>query len=134
MPWLSIIMFIVSFFLAGGSKPENRAKAAAIALGVGAATYGISHYTDWGTENLGAIDGVTMSGSGTDATATTANGVTSGNSSAQTSGSSGFWQTVGGVLANPIVAGAGVAAALGISPSTLALIAFGLGAYFLMKD
>lgn len=142
MPWLSIVMALVSFFLAGGSKPENRAKAAAIGLAAGTATYGITHYTDWGKENLGSLDGVTVSGGGeTDnvkqPTVTNASGVpvNLGNNAASTNGSTGLFSAIGGALSNPVVAGAtGLAAGSAMSGTTLMWIAIGLGVFLILKD
>lgn len=142
MPWLSIVVTLISFFLAGGSKPENRAKAAAIGLAAGAATYGITHYTDWGKENLGNLDGVVVKGGGEGSniktpTATNAGGVpiTLGNNSAGSAGSTGLFGALGGALANPVVAGAtGLAAGSLISGKTLMWIALGLGAFLILKD
>lgn len=142
MPWLSIIMALVSFFLAGGSKPENRAKAAAIGLAAGAATYGVTHYTDWGKENLGSLDGVTVSGGGeTDSvknpTVANANGVpvNLGSNAASTNGSTGLFSAMGGALSNPVVAGAtGIAVGSSVSKTTLMWIAIGLGAFLILKD
>lgn len=139
MPWLSIIMALVSFFLAGGSKPENRAKAAAIGLGVGAATYGITHYTDWGQENLGNLDGVTVSeGDGVNGPVVTKpNGtvVPVSTSNPASSGSTGIWSALGGALVTPVGAGAtGLLAGSLISGTTLMWIALGLGAFLILKD
>lgn len=142
MPWLSIIVTLISFFAAGGSKPENRARAAAIGLAAGAATYGISHYTDWGKENLGRLDGVVVAGGGeTDVnkkpTATTSTGVPIpvGTSSPASSGSTGLFSAIGGALSNPVVAGAtGLAAGSLMSKNTLIWIALGLGAFLILKD
>lgn len=39
MPWLTIIMWIISFLAAGGTKSGNAGKAALVATGVAAATY-----------------------------------------------------------------------------------------------
>lgn len=39
MPWLTIIMWIISFLAAGGTKSGNAGKAALIATGAAAATY-----------------------------------------------------------------------------------------------
>lgn len=39
MPWLSIIMWVISFLAAGGTKSGNAGKAALVATGVAAATY-----------------------------------------------------------------------------------------------
>lgn len=142
MPWLSIIMALVSFFLAGGSKPENRAKAAAVGLAAGAATYGVTHYTDWGSKNLGSLDGVTVSGGGEGAsnktpTAATANGqpITLGNNSAGAAGSTGLFSAMGGALSNPVVAGAtGLAVGSSLSRKTLMWIAIALGTFLILKD
>lgn len=60
MPWLSIVMAIVTFFLAGGSEKENRGRALVAAGLAGAATYYVSHETEWGQRNLGEFDGVTV--------------------------------------------------------------------------
>lgn len=138
MPWLSIIMALVSFFLAGGSKPENRAKAAAIGLGVGAATYGVTHYTDWGRENLGQLDGVVVTdgdGKTPAVTSPTTGAVTPGASNPATSGSTGFWSSLGGAVSTPIGAAAVGAAAgtiFGLNP--LVLIGGGLALLLILKD
>lgn len=142
MPWLSIIVTLISFFLAGGSKPENRAKAAAIGLAAGTATYGITHYTDWGKANLGQLDGVTVTGGGEGdnvktPTATTAGGspINVGTGSAASGGSTGLFSALGGALSKPVVAGAtGLAAGSLISGNTLKWIAIGLGVFLILKD
>lgn len=56
MPWLSIIMSIISFFLA---KKNGASTGAALAVGglAGASTYYASHNTEWGKENLLKYDG-----------------------------------------------------------------------------
>lgn len=139
MPWLTIIMALVSFFMAGGSKKENRGKAAAVALGVGAATYGVTHYTDWGRENLGTLDGVTVSG-GNDSAVTTQNPDGSVRTPATTPtggiSSPGIWSTVGGWLSSPagqITTGAAGASLLGF-PKWVVWGGAALGAYLLLKD
>lgn len=60
MPWLTIIMALLSFFTAKKNGASNT-KAALIAGAVGAGTYYVSHETEWGRENLGALDGVDLS-------------------------------------------------------------------------
>lgn len=138
MPWLSIIMALVSFFLAGGSKPENRAKAAAIGLGVGAATYGITHYTDWGRENLGNLDGVTVTdgdGKSPVVTSPTTGVVTPGSGNPATGGSTGFWSSLGGAVSSPIGAAAvGVAAGTIFGLNPLIVIGGGLALLLILKD
>lgn len=138
MPWLSIIVALVSFFLAGGSKPENRAKAAAIGLAAGVATYGVTNYTDWGRENLGELDGVSVTdGDGKTPTVTspTTGVVIPGGVNPATSGSSGFWSRLGGAVSTPIGAAAAGAAAgsiFGLNP--LVLIGGALVLLLILKD
>lgn len=61
MPWLSIIMALLSFFISKKSGASNT-KAAITAGLVGAGTYYVSHETDWGRANLGDLDGVVTDG------------------------------------------------------------------------
>lgn len=58
MPWLSILMFLVTFFLSGGDEKKNRNKALVNAGLVAAGTYYTTHETDWGQRTLGEFDGV----------------------------------------------------------------------------
>lgn len=138
MPWLSIIVALVSFFLSGGSKPENRAKAAAIGLGVGAATYGITHYTDWGQENLGQLDGVSVTdgdGKTPVVTSPTTGVINPGTASPSTGGSTGFWSALGGAASTPIGAAAvGVAAGSIFGLNPVVLIGGALALILLLKD
>lgn len=64
IPWLTIVMALLSFFAAGGSKPENRGRALALAGLAGMATYQVTHNTEWGRDNLGSLDGVDVSSDG----------------------------------------------------------------------
>lgn len=52
-------MALVTFFLSGGQKKENRTRALLAAGLVGAGTYYVSHETEWGQRTLGEFDGVT---------------------------------------------------------------------------
>lgn len=63
IPWLSILMALLTFF---GSKKSGASNTqAAIAAGlVGAGTYYVSHETDWGKSNLGSLDGVASATAG----------------------------------------------------------------------
>lgn len=141
MPWLSIIMAVLSFFASGGAEKKNRGKAALVAAGVGAATYYTTHETDWGQENLGQFDGVEMTvdnaGNATASTGPTKAPVripTTG--STADSGAGGFWNTIGGWLKSPagqVTTGAAGAAALGV-PNWLLWGGIALGAYLLLKD
>lgn len=75
MPWLSILMALISFFTAKKSGASN-GTAAAIAGVAGLGTYAVTHYTDWGVENLGALDGVApQDGSDVTEAVTTVSGV-----------------------------------------------------------
>lgn len=133
-------MAILTFFAAGGNKKENRAKAALLAAGVGTATYATTHHTDWGRENLGALDGVELSASAggtvvktspTDGGSTI--GKAAGNSS--TSGSNGFWSSVSGWLTSPagqLATGTAAGKAVGI-PNWLLYGGLAAGAYLLLK-
>lgn len=58
MPWLSIIMAVLSFLI---TKKTTGSTAAAVAAGAlaGVGTYYVTHETDWGKTNLGSLDGVT---------------------------------------------------------------------------
>lgn len=58
MPWLTIIMALLSFFASKQSGASNT-KALAMAGLAGAGTYAVTHNTDWGAANLGSLDGVT---------------------------------------------------------------------------
>lgn len=63
MPWLTIIMALLSFFISKKSGASNT-KALLTAGLVGAGTYYVSHETDWGKANLGSLDGVASSTTG----------------------------------------------------------------------
>jgi len=69
MPWLSILMALLSFFSQKRDTPEQKRKAALVAGLVGAGTYYVSHETEWGREHLGQYDGViTSAPTGTEVT------------------------------------------------------------------
>lgn len=144
MPWLTIIMAIIAFFASGGAKKENRTRAALTALGVGAATYATTHYTDWGQENLGFLDGVEFTGTGTDTALTTEAGAsiikpttssTGGVGSTTTAGNTGLWNTISSWLSSPAgqaTSGAVGAKALGV-PNWMILAGVGVAALVIMK-
>lgn len=58
MPWLSIVLVLLSFFMSkkGGASNEKAMVTAGL---VGAGSYLVTHETDWGSANLGDLDGVT---------------------------------------------------------------------------
>lgn len=72
MPWLSIIMAILSYLLSMKDDPEKKSRAVAAAALAGLGTYYVSHETEWGRETLGDLDGVpTVNEVATAATAVT---------------------------------------------------------------
>lgn len=65
MPWLSIIMAIISFLSSLKKNPGDKGKAVAVGALAGLGTYYVSHETEWGKDNLGALDGVVPAPSAT---------------------------------------------------------------------
>lgn len=57
MPWLSLIMFLLSY-LASRKSGASGGQALAAGLVAGGLTYEVSHNTSWGRDNLGSLDGV----------------------------------------------------------------------------
>lgn len=57
MPWLSLIMFLLSY-LASRKTGASGGQALAAGLVAGGLTYEVSHNTSWGRDNLGSLDGV----------------------------------------------------------------------------
>lgn len=141
MPWLSIIMAILTFFLAGGANKEKRGTAALAALGVGAGTYALTHNTDWGKENLGWLDGVDIQVNPSGAVNATTGpvdpvrNIPNSTGKGEQAGTSGLWSTLGGWLNSPAgQASSGVAAASALGlPNWLVWGGLGLFAYALIK-
>lgn len=139
MPWLSIIVAVLVFFLAGGAKKEKRGRAALLAAGAGLGTYYVTHETEWGQENLGQWDGIEADVTGDGATMSNgpaAPKVPIGTGTTSDSGAGGFWNTVGGWLRSPagqVTTGAAGATALGV-PNWLLWGGVAVGAYLLLKD
>lgn len=63
MPWLTIILALLSFFAA---KKSGASTGGALLAGglAGAGTYWVTHETEWGQANLGALDGVAATPTG----------------------------------------------------------------------
>lgn len=130
MPWVTIIMAIISFLTAKKSGASN-GQAAAVAGVAGLGTYYVTHETEWGVKNLGELDGIkptspatttTPNADGTSSTTTKAGTqIVSGSGGVQvpaiTTGSSGVTGMLGKVgetiasNAPALVAGAAVGAA-----------------------
>lgn len=58
MPWLSIILGLLAFLSAKSNNPGNKSKALLAGVAAGAGTYAVTHNTDWGSSNLGSLDGL----------------------------------------------------------------------------
>lgn len=120
MPWLTIIVTLLSFFAAKKSGAST-SEALGVAALAGGATYAVTHYTDWGTTTLGEYDGVT---------ATTTDSATPSGQNVSTGTSTGLNPYIGSTL--PVIAGATGAAALS-SDKTLLWVGAALLALFLLK-
>lgn len=58
MPWLTIIMALISFFATKKATGGDNTRALAAAGIAGLGTYYVSHETEWGKSTLGQFDGV----------------------------------------------------------------------------
>lgn len=58
MPWLSLILALLTFLAASKSDPKNKSKALLAGAAVGLGSYSVTHGTDWGQANLGELDGL----------------------------------------------------------------------------
>lgn len=138
MPWLTILMMLISYFLQSRGSPEERRKAVLGALAAGAVTYTVTHDTEWGRDNLGMYDGVMQT---TDeglklATAAQQQAVTSGvpiDNDTPPKGTSA-WDVLKswGAAGVATVVGTAAVASGGLS-SILPLALLGLGAYLILK-
>lgn len=136
MPWLSILMAIISFVTAKKSGASN-GTAAAIAGVAGLGTYYVSHNTDWGVENLGSLDGVTSVPSTTPTGGNTAVVTPSGTIvPAVTSAATGAGSLLSGAVTayTPYLVGAAAGAAVSSSiPDWLKYGALALIAWSILK-
>lgn len=142
IPWLSIIFAVLTFLLSGGTKKGQAGRAALAAAGVGLGTYYVTHETDWGRENLGALDGVTTTkgpnggtqiSSGLKGDGSKLPNVAGGSAE---SGANAFWNSLGKWLTSPagqVSTGAAAGKALGV-PNWLLYGGAAVGAYLLLKD
>lgn len=143
MPWLSIIMALISFFVTKKKTNGNTAAALGAAALVGGATYYATHETDWGKENLGFLDGVTDSSGATVAAGTgnvpsSSTGTVTVPSAGTSTSTGGFWDGVTGVLKDwgptgtaLVVGTAGAVTSNG--KSWIWWAALGVGAFLLLK-
>lgn len=112
MPWLSIIMAIISFLATLKKDKSNVGRAALVGAAAGLGTYYVTHETEWGRTNLGSLDGVVTVEPGSDVTGpvSTTNGgvpvkVPVSQSANTSTGSSGQWWNVIGDNLVPLGAG-----------------------------
>lgn len=141
MPWLSILMALISFFTTKKKTNGNTAAALGAAALVGAGTYYVTHETDWGSENLGFLDGVTDSSGATVPTGTgnvPIDGTVKVPSGTTQPATGGFWDSLSGTLKSwgptgtALVVGT-AGAVTSNSKSWVWWAAIGLGAYLLVK-
>lgn len=118
MPWLSIILALLSFFAAKANGASDT-KALLTAGLVGAGSYYVTHETDWGKANLGDLDGL-----GTTTTTVGADGQTTTSIINGTRDVLKSWGPTGtaGVIATGAAASGGV-----FSSSNLPLLLLGAG-------
>lgn len=135
MPWLSIILAILSFFASGGAKKENRTKALLTAGLVGAGTYYASHNTDWGSKNLGEFDGVASTTSTTPIVKADGTPVVDSSGAAIKGSTTGPWDVLKGWGAAGTAAVIGTTAAVATGSTKMLLFAAAaFGALLLLKD
>jgi len=144
MPWLSIIMAILSFLGSLKKDKSNVGRAALTGAAVGLGTYYVTHETEWGRENLGALDGVvtgelnptppTMPASSPNPGTAVLPAPIPGSTTQVGSATGGIWKSVVDNLV-PIGAGAAAGAVLtgGTSGKWLPWIIGGVALVFLLK-
>lgn len=133
MPWVSIIIFVLSFVLSKKSGKSNT-ESALIGAAAGGATYLLAD-----PANPSNLFGVGQDATATGGT-TTPNATSPGSTTALGAGASGTTSGIGGFLSNlgptgtALLAG-GTGAVLGASlPKWVIYAGLGLGAYLLLKD
>jgi hypothetical protein len=149
MSWLSIIMAIISFFITRKGDGKNNVRAVLAGAAVGLGTYYVTHDTEWGSANLGWLDGVVTPPDGATAAATSTLSAVGTDSTGKsivvpvapiipgaTNTTGTLWDNVAKL--GPVVpAIAGVAAGAAISSgglsSMLPWILAGLGIYLVLK-
>lgn len=117
-PWLSLAVALLAYLLQPRGTADERRKALVGAALAGGATYAVTHYTDWGKENLGQFDGVVPNNKlpvvdPTNSSGGSTVGVKPGNTAPTT----GFWDTLTswGPTGTAAVVGTGTAVVTGNS-------------------
>lgn len=141
MPWLSIIIAILSMLTA---KKQGASTGAALAVGAlaGAGTYYVTHETEWGVNNLGQYDGVVSPAPGptvavpapTPANPSATINIPAPNNPNTNSGQSGFWDVLSdwGPTGTAAVIGT-TAVATNSNLSKYIPLILGVGAIILLK-
>lgn len=135
MPWLTIFMAVLAFFITKKNTGSTSKAALAAAL-AGGGTYAVTHDTDWGRANLGEFDGVvpevTIPGpNGTPIQG--APGATVGTTPETSKGGSGLTLPAIGGTGAGVAVGAGVGAVLG-GMNPIVLIGAAIALFLLLKD
>lgn len=113
MPWLTILMAVLSFFFTKKNTGSTSKAALAAAL-VGGGTYAVTHNTDWGRANLGQFDGVAPA-----VTIPGPNGTTTQGASGATVGVTPETSKSGLDLKLPAIGGTGAGIAVGAGVGAL---------------
>lgn len=100
--WLTLIVMILSYLMQDPQNGKQRKQALLNSMALGAVTYGVTEYTDWGQENLAPIDDSIADFIGVDepdATVTANTGATGGQVgvTAGKPGGSGFSSVLGSI-------------------------------------
>lgn len=133
MPWLSIIIFLLSFVLSK-AKGKSTSEAALVGLAAGGATYLLADPTN--PDNLFGVGQNSAATGGTTTPTATSPGSTTNigaGASGTTSGLGGLVNSLG-PTGTALIAG-GTGAVIGASlPKWVIYAGLGLGAYLLIKD
>lgn len=141
--WTALILALLSYLLSNPKNSEERKKALLQSAAIGAGTYAVTNYTDWGQANLQPINDSINTSLGFGETGTSKDGVTKSTSTAApgttNAPSGGFFDGVFDVLKS--WGGVGTAAVVGTTAVTttdtkkwLPWIVIGGVAYFVLKD
>lgn len=138
MPWLTIVVMLLSYLMQPRGTADERRKALMGSVLTGGATYALTHYTDWGQENLGKFDGVITSGETPVANPQAPTGVpvtlgVGGTSTGGQSQTSGFWDTLKSWGPTGTAAVVGVGAAVAGSNNWLLYAGIAFAALYVLK-
>lgn len=128
MTWLTLVITLLTYLMQPRNTSNERRLAIMRSALAGAATYTVTHNTDWGRATLGEYDGVIDTGSVTGTTVGTVSTAAQGVQDNPKDAQAGFWNklnsTMGGLINKDVLIGAGAGAAL--SGNTGLLIGAGI--------